>query len=586
MFIKKIRRSSISSLFSLILVVFFLNLTLFGCGGDSGGDSSNSNDQQKITMDYVSGMTDYEGRVKLESGDFSVIVDAYEQDSTESLEGALVQVFPLEDGALVFVSDPDGGYYPGVKFVKWEEFDQASGLAVITILTVGLAVVTVGLVAYDYFSEPEEFPVQFVEVIENDEKVKKLCFQVDLQDIFNTISVATSGYSLGASWAVKGAPAAIRGVTAINLGFTKVHLAKETAMTFTTWAAGFLPLWKDDFIDTCSYYYTNDEGEEIQIPYVSSMFPAKEGSTTGDFPSYTPDPNDTQELSIVQTIPPNNSIDMDPNTSISIFFDDEINPSTLNDLSIQVTDSSGAPIYGDYSGVLSTYGNTILNFQPKNILPSWDEITVTLIKDSGLEDDGGNNLTAVYSFSFQTGQEVGSPADLGFELGETGWIFSGDGAIVSSPPMENIFPTEGNYMAGISTGDVFGGTPLQNTTSVLSSGPIDVPSGNNYISFDYDFISQEFDEWVDSKYDDVFKVSITGPLASNNEIVTSVNIIGVDDSFPVNFGGLSDADETGWIQKTINISSLGSPITISFTVSDVGDEAYSSVVLIDNINFE
>jgi hypothetical protein len=152
--------------------------------------------------------------------------------------------------------------------------------------------------------------------------------------------------------------------------------------------------------------------------------------------------------------------------------------------------------------------------------------------------------------------------------------------------MDDISCTEGNYMAGISTGNVFGGEALDFTTSVLSSGPISVPVGSNNIYFYYNFVSEEFDEFVGSQFDDVFNLSIVGPGGSHSEIVTSVNIVGVDYSYPVNFGGLTDADQTGWIFKTVDISALGSPITISFTVSDVGDEGYTTAVLIDNIYFE
>lgn len=586
MLLKKIRKHSICSNISLFLVIFFLSWTVFGC---SGGSSSTPEASTPISGNYVSGMTDTDGSVKLTSGDFSMNVDVYEQNSTESLAGAFVQAFPLKDGILLSISDPSGEHYQSFRFVSREEFDQSSRFAVVTTIAVGLAVVSLSLVAYDYISEPEEFPVQFVEIIENDDKVKKLCFQVDLQDIFNTISVVSAGHTLSAALAVKGAPAALRGVTAINYGFTKEKLVEKGAEKFVEWFAGLFPEWKEDFIDTCTYYYTNSNGEEIRMPYVSTMLPAKSGSTIGDFPTYTPDASDTQELNIVQTIPPSNSMGINPNTSISIFFDDEINPSTLNDLSVRVAESNGTQIYGDYSGVLSTVGNTILNFQPKYTLPESDTITVTLTTDNGLEDDGGNDLTTFYSFSFLTRQEIASPIDMGFESSETGWIFSGDGAIVLSP-LGDISATEGGYMAGISTADNIGGLfqriSLNNTTSVLSSGPIDVPIDLNYISFDFNFISEEFDEYVGSEYDDISKVTIAGPFASVNKILTSVNITGVNDSFPVIFDGLTDAEETGWKKQTINISSLGSPITISFTVSDVGDEAFSSVTLIDNIYFE
>jgi hypothetical protein len=308
-------------------------------------------------------------------------------------------------------------------------------------------------------------------------------------------------------------------------------------------------------------------------------------SIIGDFPLFTPEPNDTQALAIVQTIPPHNSMGIDPNITISIFFNDEIDPLTINDHSIQVKDSNGNQKFGIYSGSLSAAGNTILNFKPFAALPEGEIMTVTLFQSSGVKDDGGNTLSSDLVFSFQTKQQSVPPADLGFEQGATGWNFSGDGAILSSPK-DDISSVEGQYMAAISTGDIFGGQALEDTTSILTSGPIPVPPEKKYISFNYDFISEEFDEWVGKGYDDVFKVSVSGSSGSYSEPVASVNTIGVDNSFPVNFGGLSGADHTGWLTKTIDISSLGSPIIISFEISDVGDNVVTSAVVIDNINFQ
>ena len=309
-------------------------------------------------------------------------------------------------------------------------------------------------------------------------------------------------------------------------------------------------------------------------------------SITGSFPLFTPDPNDTEALAVVQTIPPHNSTGIDPNVTISIFFNDEIDPMTINDQSIQVKDSKGDQQFGTYSGSLSAAGSTNnLNFKPFAVLSEGDTITLTMFNLNGIKDDGGNTLSSDFVFSFQTKQQSVPPADLGFEQGATGWNFSGDGIILSSPK-DDISAYEGNYMAAISTGENFGGQALDFTTSILTSGPVQVPPGKQFISFNYDFISEEFDEFVNSEYDDVLKVSVSGPLGSYSEIVASVNNVGVENSYPVNFAGLEGADHTGWLTKTINISPLGSPIIISFEVSDVKDNIVTSVAVIDNINFQ
>lgn len=322
----------------------------------------------------------------------------------------------------------------------------------------------------------------------------------------------------------------------------------------------------------------------IEIP-LNEIPPVDQTSIIGSFPLFTPDPNDTEALAVVQTIPPHNSTGIDPNVTISIFFNDEIDPMTINDQSIQVKDSKGDQQFGTYSGSLSSAGNTILNFKPFAVLSEGDTITLTMFKTNGIKDDGGNTLSSDFIFSFQTKQQSVAPADLGFEQGATGWNFSGDGTILSSPK-DDISAYEGNYMAAISSGANFGGQALDNRTSILTSGPVQVPPGKQYISFNYDFISEEFDEFVDSEFDDVFKISLSGPLGSYSELVTSVNIVGIDNSYPVDFAGLNGPEHTGWLTKTINISSLGSPIIISFELSDVGDLVVTSVAVIDNINFQ
>lgn len=307
-------------------------------------------------------------------------------------------------------------------------------------------------------------------------------------------------------------------------------------------------------------------------------------SIISGFPPFSPDESDATPLNVIQTVPNDGDISVPPTTNIQIFFDDEIDPSTINDFSIFVKDSSGNRQCGTYSGELSEAGNTILFFAPFNSLPEDDTITVTLEQENGITDGGGNTLSSTFSFSFQTTSQLNPTADLSFELGGEGWSFSGDGDIVST--FGDIVPIDGSRMAGISTENQFGNTANSSTTSTLTSGPIDVPSSAVSLSFQYDFISEEFDEFVGTEFDDSFTVNIIGPNDSISEVVTSVNQVGTEASIPVNLPGMDDADHTDWTVKSIDIQGLGSPITISFTVTDVGDEVVDSVVLVDDLNFD
>jgi hypothetical protein len=327
-------------------------------------------------------------------------------------------------------------------------------------------------------------------------------------------------------------------------------------------------------------------------------------STIGEFPDFSPDEGDFIELNIVQTIPPNGSVGIDPSTSISIFFDDEINPSTISDLSIKVQLSSGGSIYGTYSGEFDTHGNTILKFIPFDPLSENETVEVTLEVDGGIEDDGGNTLWSIYEFSFTTQAQTGplSSNNFGFENGITGYVFSGDGAIIGTAG--DIGTHGGSSMAAISTGDqvvssnnALGDLYGDSTTSILTTGSISVPGGTTGLSFYYNFVSAEFTEWIGDEYDDTFLVTVTGSSSATSQVVTSVNMYTVEQfsgedpvTLPAGFVAadleLNDAFESGWVKKEIDISSLGGQITVSFVISDVGDGVWTTILFLDDIAFE
>jgi len=312
----------------------------------------------------------------------------------------------------------------------------------------------------------------------------------------------------------------------------------------------------------------------------------------GTFPDFTPDLEDATSPDIEQTIPPAYSTGIAPSTIITIFFDDEIDPSTISSATIKVySETTGNDIAGQFGGTLSEAGNTIVVFAPTQSLPENEAIVVELPAENGIKDDGGNGLAYDYMLEFSTSNAIAAVPDgnLGFELSSTGFAFSGDGAILSSPA-GSISPTEGSKMAAITSGAmiVSESYSLNYTTSLLITGAITVPAGATTLIFDYDFFSEEFDDWVGSEFDDTFVVSVSGSSGLYAELVTSVNIVGAEASVPVDLSslGIYDGDHTGWISKSIPVSALGSPISISFSVSDVGDTAYDTIVFIDNIHFE
>lgn len=306
-------------------------------------------------------------------------------------------------------------------------------------------------------------------------------------------------------------------------------------------------------------------------------------SVVGDFEPFEPDPSDTTRFDIVQTIPPNGSSNVNPRTPVVVFFNDEIDPSSLDDLAITIGSAAG-PILGRYSGSESTIGNTIMFFQPFRSLPPESLITVTLAQTNGLLDDGGNTLASTYSFSFTTGIATEPPQSLGFE-DATGWSFTGDATILMTN-RGDVVAQEGTNMAVLSTGSAFGGVAISNSSSTITSGLASIPAGSSRLLFDWNFASAEFDAFVGQNFDDYLSVTIAGPAGATSLTLASVNSVGVGGSTPVDLSPLTGFEHTGWQSSTIDITELGSPLTVCFSISDVGDTAVDSAAFIDTLRFE
>jgi len=319
------------------------------------------------------------------------------------------------------------------------------------------------------------------------------------------------------------------------------------------------------------------------------------GNVLGSFPEFTPEYDDNTPPSIIQIIPPDGALNLTPSQSIVLFFDDEIDPKTINTTTVRIYRIQDKPenrIYGRFGAILSEFGNTILFFVPDQPLEEEENIYVKL-PGAGIRDDGGNYLGTEEIIQFSTSEEIDavSPSNLDFEQGDNGYAFVGEGVIRGTAGV--ISPSLGTKMAAISTGSktLSSSDALSHTTSLLATGAINVPTGASKLLFDYDFLSEEFDEYVDSVYDDTFVVSFSGPDDVYATLVTSVNIIGQNNSFPIENGDIGDiqvagAEHTGWITREVALNGVGSPINIISCVSDVGDAAYDSIVFIDRIRFE
>ena len=169
-----------------------------------------------------------------------------------------------------------------------------------------------------------------------------------------------------------------------------------------------------------------------------------------------------------------------------------------------------------------------------------------------------------------------------FEDGMNGWDVQGTaGAVANLGPL---IPTDRAKIGFASSGP----DSAVVETSLSQSFVIQPGITEFKIQFDYNFVTEEYPEFVGSIYDDNLRIVLVTP--SGAEIVLafeSVNtsqftlVSGID--FP---GGDSTVGQTGWktVKRTIPVTA--GPGKYSIKIRDEGDGIYDSNVLIDRIRFK
>lgn len=187
----------------------------------------------------------------------------------------------------------------------------------------------------------------------------------------------------------------------------------------------------------------------------------------------------------------------------------------------------------------------------------------------------------------------------------------------NSQKVGDIKPNEGKWMARITTGI----TGIGEVGSVLTQ-LFTLPKGATNLYFDYIFLSEEFNEFVNTQFDDTFRATVTPSSTGIPEDikVVSINNPGVGDLvlctnrdgqaanclpedaiFNCGFlggdgtcgkipfvKGNRNATVSKWATASIDLSKYaGQSITLdlTFTTTDKGDDVYDTQVLLDNIRF-
>lgn len=168
-----------------------------------------------------------------------------------------------------------------------------------------------------------------------------------------------------------------------------------------------------------------------------------------------------------------------------------------------------------------------------------------------------------------------------FEYGNlNGWNTSGDGRVITRLGSE--YPTQGYYMGIVSTGLGY----TEKYGSISQSFKV---TNENTLSITWNFLSEEFLEYVGSIYQDYLRISISD--GSSSTVIFSMAI----DDFAKNYTltpvsptivfDRGDVHMTGWKTSTFDISKYqGKTVTLTIETGDIGDSIYDSATLLDEIS--
>ncbi len=169
-----------------------------------------------------------------------------------------------------------------------------------------------------------------------------------------------------------------------------------------------------------------------------------------------------------------------------------------------------------------------------------------------------------------------------FEEGNlTGWTTVGDGRVITQ--LGFVIPNAGSYMGIISTG-----LGYTDQTGSLSQN-ICVPEGASNLIVSWNFLSEEFLEFVGSIYQDYFEIAIIDSSGTENVIFSKTiddinneySLTAVSPDIVFDQGGVY---YTGWLFFSYNMSQYaGTSITLIFRAGDVGDSIFDTAILLDEI---
>lgn len=143
------------------------------------------------------------------------------------------------------------------------------------------------------------------------------------------------------------------------------------------------------------------------------------------------------------------------------------------------------------------------------------------------------------------------------------------------------------------------GPPLfgQGEYSSFTFSNLKIPAGSTMLKIDYYFLSDEFMFFIGSEFDDVVTYSIADRNGNvNSDVIKSINSFDAEKTEAEN--GLTEVSDfpttdeldpvfrTDLMTHSIVLGSLSGIIDLVLVISDVGDSAFNSYIIFDNIRFE
>lgn len=169
-----------------------------------------------------------------------------------------------------------------------------------------------------------------------------------------------------------------------------------------------------------------------------------------------------------------------------------------------------------------------------------------------------------------------------FEDGVNGWQVTGTAGAV--PSLGPLTPTDRKNFGFASSG------PDDSVVQTTFEQSFTVKPGVSQfkVTFDYNFVTEEYPEWVNEGYNDNMRISLVKPDGSSVQFAfedVDHSVFGIVSG--INFpGGDDTTGQTGWKTVSMTVPITSGSGTYRIVVRDEGDGIFDSNVLIDKIRFK